>query len=58
VLPTAPAPVPEIPAPATVPGALAATGPMGIRALLRNPATRRAAFIAAEVLAPPPALRR
>ncbi|MDR2844926.1 MAG: hypothetical protein LBV28_02405 [Puniceicoccales bacterium] len=51
--PVAPAPAPATPAPVAL-----TPDPADIRALLHNPATRRAAFIAAEVLAPPPALRR
>jgi hypothetical protein len=57
VAPLVPVSAPEIPAPAAVPVA-SAPCPTDVRSLLRNPATRRAAFIAAEILAPPPALRR
>jgi hypothetical protein len=56
-LPSPSVPAPEIFASIAVPAA-SNPCPTDVRALLRNPATRRAAFIAAEIRAPPPALRR
>ena len=59
VVAPAPIAVPHLEVPVPADSSLAPTArPVSVHELLRNPATQRAAFIVAEVLAPPSALRR